>query len=339
MRTLTHLVVTDNFAGVERYVTVVSRIAADHGWHVRVLGGREREMRRELPTSVEWAPAPTTGAALRALRATPRADLLHVHMTSAEIAAAVVPRGRRVLATRHFAAVPGSTAPARLAARLAARRLDAVVAVSDTVRRASGDPAMPVLLLGVPLNERERDPGRTVVVTQRLEQEKRTLDAVRAFARSGLAADGWSLEVYGEGAEAGAVRAELEAAGVGAGALRGWSEDVPSVLSRAGIVLAPADGEPFGLAVAEAMAAGAPVVAAAAAGHLETVGAVRGARTFVPRDPDDAARVLRALADESLAAREAYGASLREFQRSHLDADGHGAGLLALYERVLATDR
>lgn len=336
MRTLTHLVVTDNFAGVERYITVVSRIAQEHGWSVRVLGGREKEMRRELPDGVHWAPARTMTEALRTLRRGPMSEVMHVHLTTAEIASAVVRRGEVVVATRHFAAAPGSTPPARLAFGWAARRVDSTIAISETVRRACGDPSMPVLLLGVPVNDRPRQPERTVVVAQRLELEKRTADVVRAFARSGIAEQGWSLRIHGEGAEHDEVRAAMRAAGLGDSAvLLGWHSDMPSLLAGAGIVVASADGEPLGLVVAEAMAAGAPVLASAAAGHLETLGHAPDARLYIPRDVEDCARQLRALAEQPAEEREAYGAGLRAHQRLHLNAETHGEQLLAHYERVL----
>lgn len=336
MKTVTHLVVTDNFAGVERYVSVVAGISAERGWAVRVLGGRERDMRRELLPGVLWAPAPTLVTALGALRRAPVSDVLHVHMTAAEVAAALVPRGRVVIATRHFASRRGSSPAARMAASLAARRLDGELAISETVRRASGDPKMRVLLSAVPVDERARSPQRTIVVAQRLEKEKRTTDVVKAFALSGIAAYGWTLEIYGQGSERERVLAEVERAHVGRSTrLHGWSDDMSSVLSSAGVVVAPADREPFGLLVAEAMAAGAPVLAAAGGGHLETLGAVPGARLYAPADVEACARELRTLSLEGPAQRQAYGDRLREWQRRHLAVEGHTDRLLEHYVALL----
>lgn len=235
MRSVTHLVVTDNFAGVERYVSTVARGAAEHGWAVRVLGGRADDMRRELPAEVSWQPAPTVTAALTALHRSPRSDVLHVHMTAAEVAAAIVRPGRVVVATRHFAARRGSSPAARALGALAARRLDGELAVSDAVRRAAGNPDMPVLLPGVPANHALRTPGRTVVVAQRFEREKRTVDAVHAFARSGLTDDGWTLELHGQGDERDAIVAEVQHSRVASSTrLSGWAQDVSDLLSRAG---------------------------------------------------------------------------------------------------------
>lgn len=336
MSSVTHLVVTDNFAGVERYVCTVARAAAEHGWTVRVLGGRADDMRRELPDEVSWIPAPTVRAAVAALRRSPRSDVLHVHMSAAEVAAAVVRRGRVVVSTRHFAARRGSSSLARAVTGLAARRLDAELAVSDAVRRAAGDPDMPVLLPGVPASEVARVPRRTVVVAQRFEKEKRTLDAVRAFAASGLAHDGWTLELHGEGSEQAIILAEVGALGIASSTrLPGWSRDVSALLAGAGIVLVPGDRDSFGLFVAEAMAAGAPVIAAAAGGHLETLGAAPGARLYPPGDIEACADELRLLARQDSSAREGYGARLRDWQRQHLDSSGHVDRLLHHYRELL----
>lgn len=337
MRSVTHLVVTDNFAGVERYVSTVARGAAERGWAVRVLGGRADDMRRELPPEVSWQPAPTMSAAVAALRRSPRSDVLHVHMTAAEVAAAIFRRGRVVVATRHFAARRGSSPGARAVAGLAARRLDGELAVSDAVRRAAGDPDMPVLLPGVAANDVVRDPRRTVVVAQRFEKEKRTVDAVHAFARSGLADDGWTLELHGQGSEQAAIVAEVQRSGVASSTrLLGWAQDMSDLLSRAGIVLVPAGQDSFGLFVIEAMAAGAPVVAAAGGGHLETLGAVPGACLYPPGDVEACAEWIRLLAGEDVRTREAYGIRLQGWQREHLEISAHMERLLDHYTRLLS---
>ena len=101
--------------------------------------------------------------------------------------------------------------------------------------------------------------------------------AIEGFVASGLADEGWTLDIAGEGSQ----RTHLErlAADRGAGAavrFLGFRMDVDELMAAAGIFLAPRPTEALGLSVLEAMAAGLPVVAAAAGGHLETVGTVRG---------------------------------------------------------------
>jgi glycosyltransferase involved in cell wall biosynthesis len=158
-----------------------------------------------------------------------------------------------------------------------------------------------VLVTGVPESRSLWQPAnRTVLVLQRLAPEKDTMTALRAWEASGLASDGWSLNIFGEGSE----RAMLErwvashgAAGVSFG---GWTDDVPGELSRAGMLLATAVAEPLGLSVLDAMAAGVPVVAAAAGGHLETAGLIGGAPMFPPGDHAAAARALRSLRSDAV---------------------------------------
>ena len=58
-----------------------------------------------------------------------------------------------------------------------------------------------------------------VLVAQRLEREKHTDVAVRAFAASGLADAGWRLKIAGDGA----LRGELEASRPRSGWATPWS--------------------------------------------------------------------------------------------------------------------
>lgn len=328
---ITHVVITDNFAGVERYVTTVAAATAERGWDVRVVGGRADEMRDLLPTSVSWTPATTVHRAVTVLTQQP-SGIVHAHMTNAEVAATLTPRRHRIVATRHFAAPRGRNRLVTLGTGLLARRLDAEIAISETVRRASGVPGMRVLLNPVPTSTGLRRPERTVVVAQRWEREKRTCDAIAAFERSRLPGCGWTLVLHGAGAEDNALR-RLAAASNYADSIEvsGYTKDMPHVLSRAGIVLATAENEPFGLVVAEAMAAGAPVVASGSGGHLETVGEVGAARLFPPGDVDACAEQLNAVADLPVDVREQYGACLRRWTVEHLDVESHVDGLLAAY--------
>jgi glycosyltransferase involved in cell wall biosynthesis len=79
-----------------------------------------------------------------------------------------------------------------------------------------------------------------------------------------------------------------------------WTSDVSKEFAGAGMLLASAPAEPFGLTVVEAMAAGVPVVAAASGGHLETVGLLGGPGLFPPSDPEALAAALRTFASDLL---------------------------------------
>jgi glycosyltransferase involved in cell wall biosynthesis len=81
--------------------------------------------------------------------------------------------------------------------------------------------------------------------------------------------------------------------------LAGRIEDVNAALAQAHLLLHCADAEPYGLALVEALAAGRPVVAPAAAGPLEIVSEGAG-RLYTPGDADAAVAAIReVLADEN----------------------------------------
>lgn len=331
-RTITHVVLTNNFAGVERYVTTVAAATAARGWTVRVLGGREEEMRSLLPSSVEWRPAMRVSTAVREL-STRSTDVVHAHMTKAEVAAALTPRRPRIVATRHFASTRGRNRYVASGANLLARRLHAEVAISETVRSASGTPGMRVLLNAVPIRQIPREPEHTVVVAQRWDVEKRTADAIDAFERSGLASENWRLVVHGAGSEEAELRRRASDSSASAAIeIAGFARNMDDVLARAGIVLATAEREPFGLVVAEAMAAGVPVVASRSGGHLETVGQVAAQWLYPAGDVSAGADLLRALGRTSPDERASYGEDLRRWATDHLGVESHVDELLDIYE-------
>ncbi len=114
----------------------------------------------------------------------------------------------------------------------------------------------------------------------------------------------------------------------------GFRMDVDELMAAAGIFLAPRPTEALGLSVLEAMAAGLPVVAAAAGGHLETVGTVPGAALFPPGDTGRLAGDLRRLAaDEE--ARAAYGRELLAAQRARFTVEAQAEATEAVYRSVL----
>jgi glycosyltransferase involved in cell wall biosynthesis len=186
----------------------------------------------------------------------------------------------------------------------------------------------------VEVADSEREP--VVIVVAQLRPEKSTDVAVRAFAKARLAESGWRLEIVGDGPR----RQSLEQL---AGELaltescrfRGSSEDVRSHLRRAAIMLAPASGEPFGLAVVEAMASAVPVVAAGSGGHMETVGVCAEPVLFSPGDVAEAARQLRHLAEDP-ARRRQYGRRLQALQRERFSSDRQIDETLACYEELVA---
>ncbi|SFR78531.1 Glycosyltransferase involved in cell wall bisynthesis [Microbacterium azadirachtae] len=339
---IVHAVCSDGFAGVERFIVRLAGAQRAAGARVRVIGGDPARMSAALAgTGVGFVPARGSLGVRRALRdVRDDADVVNVHMTAAEAAAALAfGRGRRpaVVATRHFAQPRRRRAVVHMDA-VAARVVDAEIAISRAVAAEIGVPST-VVRSGLPAPESSRTPPvreRILLVAQRLEAEKATDVAIEAFAASGLAADGWQLWIAGEGALHAGL--EAQAAGLGvAGATRflGYRSDVAALMAQAGILLAPCPREGLGLTVLEAMQAGLPVVAAAAGGHLDLLEAVDPDALFPPGDVATAAARLRVLAADP-EARERLAEAAQRRQVAEFSLEAQVAGTAAVYRDAIA---
>lgn len=301
-----------------------------------VLGGEPSGMRAGLAGSgVEHRPAGDPLSALAGLLRLRRIDLVHAHMTSAELASAIAKPllQCRLVVTRHFARRRGSTGAARLAGRLASHVIDRQIATSEYVARHV-EGASEVVLSGVPAVDLEPEPDQVrpfVLVAQRMEAEKAGPLAIRAWAASGLGSRGWRLVFAGDGRERGALELLADELGVaGSVSFPGFVRDVGDLMHRASVFLAPAPGDAFGLSVVEAMARGVPVLAAGSGGHVETAGRARPDCLFPPGDVAAAAERLARLADDG-GLRLACAQALRRFQRAELSVETHVDGLLRVY--------
>ena len=335
MPRVVQVVATANFAGVERYVSEVSVELAQRGWEVAVVGGDPVRMARELDGVVEWRPGSDLIRAAVSLARLGHADICHAHMTAAETAAvATGPRhGAPVVATRHFARHRGSSLVGGFLAPRISSRLARELAVSDYVADRLESPPDAVLLSGVRSQPMRWDVrSRNVLVLQRLEAEKDTWTALRAWRESALADSGWTLRIVGDGRERPALEEWVVSQGVGGVEFAGRQDDIAAEFSRAGIVLAPSSIEGFGFAVVEAMAAGIPVVASAAGGHLETIGRVEGTHLFKPGSVQDAAAALSRLASDQ--ARHRASSLGRKVAQRDLTLSAHVDALLTQYESV-----
>jgi glycosyltransferase involved in cell wall biosynthesis len=334
---IVQLVVTDAFAGTERYVAQTSRELARRGHDVTVLGGDRRRMTEVLDGTADWRPASSPGAALRRMLGVGHVDIAHCHLTYAEVAAVLTRPVHRaaIVSSLHLTATRGARRGGAAVRFLVPRAVAAQVAVSSYVGAVPGAASpnrLHVVPNGVPTDDASYDlDARTVVVMQRLESEKDTRTAVLAWQASGLAEAGWTLVILGDGVE----RKTLEALASGDASVRfaGHVPDVASYLHSAGMLLATAPGEPFGLAVVEAMAAGVPVVAARSGGHLETAGSVPGAAMFGVGDVDEAARRLAELASDPVRRKELSDAG-REIQRREFSLDRQVSELESIYRMV-----
>ena len=336
MPSVVHLVTTGNLAGVERYVCTTADETATRGWQVTVVGGSPERMRWALHPDVRWFPGATPAESLRSLARIGRQDICHAHMTVAEaIAVSTRPLHRApIVSTRHFAAPRGSSRSGRFAAPWISMRLTRQIAISEYVARQLERPPDAVIRNGVPPSPcLWRPASRVVLVLQRLEAEKDTLTALRAWKASRLADEGWSMRVVGGGSERAALEAWTASARASEIVFSGWTSRVSEELSAAGIFLAPAPGEPFGLGVVEAMAAGVPVVACGAGGHLETACRLPNAPVFPPHDTFAAAGALRSLLTEK--SRAALSDAGRRLAEDEFTIARHVDQLLVEYQTSL----
>lgn len=323
---IVHAVVTEAFAGTERYVVDVATEQAARGADVFVIAGEP--VRSRLGPEVIWLPGGRVPQALRSARALRQVDVAHAHLTYGELAlrASAGRHGGRLVATRHLATPRGQSTAGRLLRPYIERGLGREIAISDYVSQALSGGRLPVLRNGVADTERVRpETSRTVVIAQRLEAEKATAVGIKAFLASSLPRQGWQLWVAGEGSEGALLEQRYAATSV---TFLGHVRDMRALYAEAAVLLAPAPGEPLGLTVIEAMACGLPVVAADAGGHRESLHARRDL-LFPPGDASAAAAALDALREDTV--RAEVGRVLQTVQRDEFSLRRHVAALEGLY--------
>jgi len=338
-----HAIRSDGFSGVEQFVMRLACTQAADGHAVHVIGGDPSRMRPGLDEAgVAHTPAAHTIEVLSAVRdLADTTDVVNTHMTAADVATvaalALRRRARRpaVVATRHFARPRGRVGPVPIDV-LVRRRIDAQIAISSAVASAIDGPST-VVHTGID----PRPAGdaaareRTILMAQRLQPEKRTDVGVRAFAASGLADEGWTLEVAGIGPEREPLERLVADLGIAASVrFSGYRTDLPELLTGAGVLLAPCPVEGLGLTLLEAMASGLPPVAADAAGHVELLAGLDERARFAAGDADAAASRLRSLADDA-AGRAALGAAARERQQAHFSSRAQADGTDAVYREAI----
>jgi len=328
-----HLVCTDNFAGVERYVTTTSIELARRGHAVDVFGGDASAMRDALEGStVTFVEAANPREALAATRRAPRPDVVHAHMTGSDLVAiATRPLLRApVVSTLHFAQERGHDLVSRALYSAIPHLVSSEVAISEFVAGAVGR-SPTIIPNGVPEPRGADAPAeptrsRVVLVAQRLEREKATEVAIGAFAASGLAGKGWELQVAGDGSERARLEAQATRDGIDAATrFLGRVDDLAARMARAALLIASAPAEPFGLSVVEAMAAGLPVIAARGGAHRETIGSATPETLFPPGDHGAAAALLRRFANDPGARADLAARGRRRYDdaftiRAHVDA-------------------
>jgi len=335
---IVQVVRSDGFAGVERYICQVTNELVGRGHQVAVIGGDPARMRSELHREVDHVPAASVAGAARALLRRRDADIVHAHMTAAEVAAWLAHPVQRapIVATRHFAGDRGSSAPARWLTQVTSRSLSRDIAISRFVATTITGPSV-LLANGVPDRDQAPLDSPTVVMLARLTSEKSPDLGIRAWSASGLGREGWRLAVAGVGDLRPSLVELAHRLGVADSVeFLGLVADTDRLLDECSVVLAPAPAEPFGLSVVEAMAHGVPVVAAGGGAHLETVG--DDGSLFTPGDDAGAAAALVDLAG-SRTRRIEMGAALRRRQRRLFSLVDHVERLEQLYREVVSEDR
>lgn len=320
------MVRSDSYGGVERYISLVAPRLAARGCDIAVIGGDPNQMCR-VSDQVQWRPATTTWQVAAELKRLGRLDVVHTHMTAAEVAAVVTkPLHRaRIVTTLHFASPRGSGSN-RLLLMPLGWFMDEQIAISQFVATAVSSNR--VLLSGV----EAADPGpptrdRQILVMQRLEDEKQTDVAIRAWSACTLRQRGWRLVIAGRGSKLCELRRLSTALGVSESVeWSGFINDPTQLLGRVGALVAPTPIEAFGFTVVEAMARATPVIASDSGAHRETVGL--GGWLFPPGDVAACARLLDDIENRDLAG---YGAYLRSRQLRLFDIDAHTDKLLQVY--------
>jgi D-inositol-3-phosphate glycosyltransferase len=287
-------------------------------------GGIAANLRRR-----PWAAPLMLASMLRATRRAARsADLVHAHW----LLTAAVARfsGRPFVVTLHGSGSAGRFSDVELARRRPelVRRLlrpaRAVICVSETVAaavRAAGVERVVVIPNGVRIPDEVAAPAEPpeVLYVGRLSPEKNVDTLVEAVGDL-------NLVVAGDGPLRDRVPHALGAVP---------HAEVERLLERASVLVAPCEREGFGLAAAEAMAFGRPVVAAAGGALLELVADGETGLLVAPRDAAalrDA--VLRLLGDAELRTR--LGRAGRERARERLGWDAVIEQTLAVYGEAAA---
>lgn len=338
---IAQMMCTGAFAGVERYVTTLAAGLAQRGCELVVLGGGPPDrMRASLAMDgIQWMEADGVVDGLVNLLRRRQVDVIHAHLTAAELAAVIGSAAVRapVVTTRHVAKRRGSSAPARLVGRILTHQINTQVAISHYVARAIEGtstiiyPGTPYRADATPADEHEP----AVLVAQRLQPEKRTDLAIDIWRHSGLMAEGWKLWLAGDGEDLDRLRDLASRLGVSKSCdFLGNRDDVESLQDRAAIVLAPRPDEPFGLSVVEAMAVGTPVLAAAGGGHLESLGECPDL-LYAPFDTRRAGRLLTDLAFDP-ARRTLYGKALQAVQRRAYSIDRQITETLDVYQAAMS---
>lgn len=231
--------------------------------------------------------------------------------------------------------------------RWAGRRFDRVVAISDSVQqflvREYGYPASKVVRIspgweGVPLPPSASDVEPTVVCVAKFRPEKGHRVLLAAFDLVRRELPRARLRLVGDGELEPELRAEVAARALEENVeFAGAVPAIWPVLATAHVFALPSLSEAFGIAAAEAMAAGLPVVVSDVGGLPELVTPGVTGELFPPGDHEGLANhLVRLLRSPQL--RERMGAAAREAAQDH-SMERSVDRYVALYEDMVAATR
>lgn len=290
-RTLRLLLVVDSLevGGAERHVADLALALAGEGHDVEVAcsvtgalaeplegaGVRVRALTRSL---VKRRISPAYAAKIRRIVRNERFDLVHAHIYSSAVAAAIATlgSGTPLVITEHTEALwQGKTA--RFFSGWASRRARRIIAVSSVIRdrlierdRVAPEriTVIPNAVTPGPGGGADADPlpdlgdGPVVGIVARLQPEKGVENFVKAAARVAGSVPEASFIVVGDGPLRDELPALAERLGVrGRIHFLGTRSDVGALMGLMDVIAAPSLSEGAPLVTLEAMAAGVPVVA------------------------------------------------------------------------------
>lgn len=324
-----HVISTLGFAGAERFLAALIKEGDAVGWDqtlVNVFGGGQTDLARLFAPARYRAghcdSAMDVPAARRWLKRELSAfepDVVHVMLPHALVLVATLPR--RPGESRLLTHVYGEGLRLKrygvlrdAVDRWAGSRFDRVVGISESVRRylisshrypASKVDCIPLGWEGEPLPPVRHGRPPTVVCVAKLRPEKGHDVLLDAFAAVRRNVPDARLVLVGEGELQDALEARAKSLGVhGAVHFAGMVEDVWPHLAAADVFALASESEAYGIAIAEAMAAGLPVVASRVGGIPELVVPGASGELFDPGDRDAlAAHLTRLLTEPDLRAR------------------------------------
>ncbi|MDX6689266.1 MAG: hypothetical protein QOG15_723 [Solirubrobacteraceae bacterium] len=363
-----HVVSSDSFAGIERHVLNLIRelrtlgCLAELACPPTAIRLREEALAAGIPSRPSATCRPRTWLATLARDvADDPPGVLHVHDGRAAVAGALLSllAPGRLVRTQHFthpASVERSGLRGRASLgmhRLLNRRLDGYTAVSRIVaegareRRETGHAQVVVIPPAIELPSRDAvESARmeraqiaypVVAFAGRLEAERQLDVLLRAIPLVLTKLPRSHFVLAGSGAVEGQLRLLAAQLGIEQNITwTGWVPDTYAVLSRAHIYVNTWPREGFGMATAEAMALGLPVVAINAGASAEIVDP--GVTGFLVSEGDSdalAAAIVRVLADDELASTMGHAAHLRAM--SAYGAKRTAQDTLAFYRRLSET--